>query len=979
MAMIDTTTSSTELALSFEPQGVEEVPDSTILTRLNYFDGKFLRADDLRLEQDYMRRVAELGARAGGSGLVYGFDVTAGSGDQLTIGGGLAFDPAGRVLYMPAPFSVSLNQVIAATRNALAAVHRASAGSSTFEICTPEDKGEQPPPAPSGAEFYVITIAHAERACGDEEVFGRLCDDGCATSTDRAYMVEGVIVRAAPFQPRTPFVQFPGLTEAHIHSQLVSAYFADEKDFVPCQISKAGLLSGIWCHGAAAPGGWEVPIAVVGRLTSSTFVDEWVVRRERMDTPPRRYWQGRMCMRPWDTFLAQVLQFQCQLPSVLSGREGDSTSVDPCAAHVDVIREVSAYVADLHQALAAPLRSADRREAVIHAAEAAPIEGVPADQPAGTAMREEITRARAAPLLQADKIALIQRRLADVLDKAKLPSQHILLDGGLVELPPAGYLPVTPGTTPPVDEQVRRLMGPGVDLRFCVARHDYIPRAFESAQHMDRISLVEGIEDTARRPKVDVLVPDGVLGATQQQARGWDASVQMSGPLLLGIFEAEAHAAFAEVGEHVFDIPPRLFHGAARSATPSGGGLELEFAGLEPPSAGREVQVPLGGYLAFSIDADMFDLAAGAGFTAKAEAAVAATGREPAGATANLTGTFTVESRQEVGGVVTVTAKGNLDGNINVVGPNPRGGAGAADVEVQLTLSAAGSPPTFTAAVGRPGPEGRSRDLLLWASWQGSPLEVSAAFGQDEQSSSGIPLARLIVDSPLETTMADAKLTEDAAVFDAANQAHQDAVKGLETIDTVLDDRDYTGAIEKKLFDQGAASTGGVTATLDWVLFHRRRWKDCGTPSAPPPPPKPKPQVETTDYTVFGVKNSPLNVKLIGQLASRRDLAAFLKAAKPKAVTLGVATFTSDTSDFVDPTELKTLDVAKLEHFVVRAIVVSKTGLSSQPLVEQREKLIDKVGGVDVRDPAHPDAPFLAVHDWPVKTEHVLVLLTQQG
>src|SRR5262249_18370680 len=95
MATIDTTTSSTGLALSFEPQGVEEVPDSTILTRLNYFDGKFLRADDLRLEQDYVRRVAELGARAGGSGLVYGFDVTAGSGDQLTIGGGLAFDPAG--------------------------------------------------------------------------------------------------------------------------------------------------------------------------------------------------------------------------------------------------------------------------------------------------------------------------------------------------------------------------------------------------------------------------------------------------------------------------------------------------------------------------------------------------------------------------------------------------------------------------------------------------------------------------------------------------------------------------------------------------------------------------------------------------------------------------------------------------------------------------------------------------------------------
>src|SRR5262249_18095453 len=152
---------------------------------------------------------------------------------------------------------------------------------------------------------------------------------------------------------------------------------------------KPGLLSGIWCHGAAAPSGWEVPIAVVGKLTSTTFVDEWVVRRERMDTPPRRYWQGRMCMRPWDAFLAQVLQFQCQLPSVLAGHEGDSTAVDPCAAHVDVIREVTAYVSDLAYAVGRP--------------EAQP----GADRPGVVVMRADAPRAHA---LQPDRIALLQRR-----------------------------------------------------------------------------------------------------------------------------------------------------------------------------------------------------------------------------------------------------------------------------------------------------------------------------------------------------------------------------------------------------------------------------------------------------------------------------------------------------------------------------------------------------------------------------------------
>src|SRR5262249_16738777 len=190
-----------------------------------------------------------------------------------------------------------------------------------------------------------------ERACGNEEVFGRLCDDGCATSADWAYLVEGVVVRAFPFMPTTPFIQFPGLTEAHIRSQYVSAYFADEKAAGLCQISSAGLDSDLWCKGAQLQNGWCVPLAVIGVLSSTSFVDEWVVRRERMETPPRRYWEGRMCMRPWDVFLAQVLQFQCQLPSVLAGHEGDSTAVDPCAAHVHVIREVTPYLSDLAYAV----------------------------------------------------------------------------------------------------------------------------------------------------------------------------------------------------------------------------------------------------------------------------------------------------------------------------------------------------------------------------------------------------------------------------------------------------------------------------------------------------------------------------------------------------------------------------------------------------------------------------------------------------
>ena len=52
------------------------VPASTPLTGLNYYDGRFLRADDLNLERQGQRAYAEFSNQAGGAGVVYGFDLT---------------------------------------------------------------------------------------------------------------------------------------------------------------------------------------------------------------------------------------------------------------------------------------------------------------------------------------------------------------------------------------------------------------------------------------------------------------------------------------------------------------------------------------------------------------------------------------------------------------------------------------------------------------------------------------------------------------------------------------------------------------------------------------------------------------------------------------------------------------------------------------------------------------------------------------
>jgi hypothetical protein len=109
-----------------------------------------------------------------------------------------------------------------------------------------------------------------------------------------------------------------------------------------------------------------------------------------------------------------------------------------------------------------------------------------------------------------EKFALFQDRLVKVGQAFKfVPPERALIHWGFAELPPAGYLMVMPGSTVSVNQQVRRMMGEGVDLRFCIVRPDFVPHALEEAQHMERISLLEGLDHPERKPQVDVLVPNG--------------------------------------------------------------------------------------------------------------------------------------------------------------------------------------------------------------------------------------------------------------------------------------------------------------------------------------------------------------------------------------------------------------------------------------------------------------------------------------
>lgn len=75
------------------------------LTRVNFFDGMLLTGEDLRVEQDYLRRKAQLHNQLHGYGVVEGLDVTVDRKDQkIHVGPGWAIDRQGREIVLVEPW-----------------------------------------------------------------------------------------------------------------------------------------------------------------------------------------------------------------------------------------------------------------------------------------------------------------------------------------------------------------------------------------------------------------------------------------------------------------------------------------------------------------------------------------------------------------------------------------------------------------------------------------------------------------------------------------------------------------------------------------------------------------------------------------------------------------------------------------------------------------------------------------------------------
>jgi hypothetical protein len=143
-------------------------------------------------------------------------------------------------------------------------------------------------------------------------------------------------VRVEPLTLRRPLPTSASvpLGEVHLRSRVASAYFGDEWDSAGRPLSE-GLRSGVWRAGPPAPAAEPVPLAVLGWTGAAlAFLDTWTARRERTGGA---YWPGRLEIRPWPVFLAQVLQFQDQVAGAAAGSLLDAGFVDlPPAGYLTV-------------------------------------------------------------------------------------------------------------------------------------------------------------------------------------------------------------------------------------------------------------------------------------------------------------------------------------------------------------------------------------------------------------------------------------------------------------------------------------------------------------------------------------------------------------------------------------------------------------------------------------------------------------------
>lgn len=881
----------TDLALAVA-NGQTVVNAGSPLTRLNYFDGKFLRADDLKREQSYFRQLVHFSNQGLGAGVVYGLDTELDPKGRLSIGSGLAMDSNGRTLLVNSNVTLDIAALIDASRrigarsktNGKTIVSNADFADCVDVTAAPGDG------VGAAGSLYVICIGHAESLCGTEDVYGRLCEDACVTATDRPLIVEGVVVRALPLTLRTPLAtsKAVALLSTHLRSLVASAYFEDERHTVESLISSAGLSSDIWCAGAELTPVGCVPLAVVGRMgAATTFLDAWTVRRERMEAPAKRYWAWRMAMRPWDVYLAHILQFQCQLHEILGGAT-DGGSNSPCAPQQQALNDASKYLRDFSDSYTRHIEALSKINEV----------------PAAFQTNDALFRLQGGAADLARLRTNIDGALKNMLSG---PKSRVLIAGGIVELPSAGYLPVVPGTIS-VNEQVRRLLGEGLDLRFCIVRPDFVAHALEEAQHMERISLLTGLDNPQALEEVDILVPNGELLLTvAPTVAGFDTQVRLL-PTLAGSFvggaagtasnnsvsqaralvvhgagraDASSGAAFHFAGAQEVDTPAQvagiannvkdfvaatpkkretILRAAMRTATDTKAVPRDTISSSELLSAisfqpnlsaalGSSVapKPVVGVWVTMRTERDPFALNVADSTPASVEFALTSQSTTAAGVVNHTMirvrafATLSV-TQSALAGATGTRMTGHVSGTYStqlfLEDTTPADTTKPFDADVTLIRTGNAASGTLHAQVGN---ADASFQWVAEASWGGAPLEatlkLSMLLGKRLQAA-GLP-------QKLDVLAASALASSNALAEGNALRLLSTAALGIlgdELTRASQNGTAFVDVAERLLFPPPPAPVDDLTVrpTLDWVLFHRRRTKRCAsaTPQPVPTPPR---------------------------------------------------------------------------------------------------------------------------------------------
>ncbi|WP_300450084.1 hypothetical protein [Accumulibacter sp.] len=840
--------------------GVAFIEQASPLTRLHYFDGQFLRADAFALEQDYHRTRTRLANLAGGWGVVHGMGIAV-SGADLRVGAGLAVTAAGNFVLATAEMQTAIADLLAGATPAPAS------GNAELADCLATDKGGVK--ESSALAIYEITVGPVEGQCGNEPVFGKLCESACASDARHPWWREGVVLRLRPIKLLLPASSAVATSHVHLRNRVASAYFAAEPWLAANALSAAGLASGIWCEPAGLYGRDEVVIGLLVREAGvNRVLDAWSGRRERMDTQARGYWQGRLAMRPWNVFVAQILQFQCQLSSLFDAGSAVVTPAEDCAELRLLLDRTRQELEALHK------RYRDSAEKIVQSF---------GDKPSKKGALEAANEVK---LAYAELYDLSSQLAEAELGKGALPAQRMLINAGFVELPPAGYLPVSPGKTA-LEEQLARMFGEGVRLHYHAVRADEIAHLLSEAQHLQRLSLTRGIDHPGEFEEVEIFVPDGQVVDLQRQAAGTWWQVDMRAAALtvfdFGSLESKTEAAAAvdaapapapaapaaaaapdenayggapaEVAEKAYDrvdnpLLALTLSGMARSETRDDGsyGLTLttsaepqEVSGLEFKRE-QKLALEIGRYsvyLAGDVGGDPFDLGLGGALDVKAELRVIA-GRR--GTVATLTGELTVLSRKFVEDYVELLVQMDMIASSTMVGGTETRKPDARRSTLRLTLlrRGDGDAGSFILDDQRHDPS----NSPVFIDWQESPRRAVLSVSNSTEAkkavlqnvvralaSSGVGLsgdATLAARQPLLVMSALAGMP---AATDALGVA---VMNTLLAIAEVSDDAAFLARARRRLFptlDLPAAQQ--VRAVQDWVMFRRARTHLCGPVCAP--------------------------------------------------------------------------------------------------------------------------------------------------